>query len=63
MGAWHPDVVVNDITECAAPIAAERAGLPSVAIDVSLTDMLRFADAVADGCPTGGRATTARSCC
>ncbi len=49
IAAWRPDLVVHDTAEFAASLAAERAGLPTVAIDVTLTDVWRFADAVAEG--------------
>ena len=40
--SWHPDVVIHDTWELAAPVAAARAGVPSI----SQTLGLRFEDAL-----------------
>jgi UDP:flavonoid glycosyltransferase YjiC (YdhE family) len=34
MQAYEPDVVVGEIAECASPLAAERLGIPHVAVDI-----------------------------
>jgi UDP:flavonoid glycosyltransferase YjiC (YdhE family) len=48
--AWRPQLVVHDVAELAGSLAAERAGLPGVTVDIGLsTGMERFAGAVAAG--------------
>jgi UDP:flavonoid glycosyltransferase YjiC (YdhE family) len=47
MHAWQPDAVLFEITEFAAPLAAETLGIPAVCVGITVTDFGVFTPALA----------------
>jgi UDP:flavonoid glycosyltransferase YjiC (YdhE family) len=47
MRTWRPDVVLYEVTEFAAPLAAEALGIPAVCVGITVTDVGLFAPVMA----------------